>query len=487
MADELTPDICVIGGGPGGLAAAAAAADAGAKVVLVERGRLGGNNLVRGSVPSKALLASADVYATLRKAPDFGVNGAPLQVDLPRVRDYMAAAADAIGATCAPERLAALGIAVVNGTARFANPDLVAVETTAIRARHFVIAAGSTPAMPDLPGLDTAEPFTFAEAFDLTRRPSHLIVLGAGAHALEIAQAYARLGMDATVVSETAALPEADPELAAIVVDRLRAEGIGLRVGVKVTQVARRRSGLRISLTDPADGEINIDGSHVLVATGRRPDVEALGLAAAGIASGPDGISVDRNLRTANRRAYAIGDAIGGPPLAERARREGVAVIRNIMRRVPVGMPAAHVPFVAFTDPALAQVGLSEADARARHRDIRVVRIPYAGNERAEIEHDANGVIKVITTASGSRILGAGVAGGHASELIAPFALAIANGLGLAALSAFVPPYPTRSEMVPRLATGDRGGAASLGATRGVGSLTEEWLKRIIGLARNLG
>ncbi len=487
MAEELTPDICVIGGGPGGLAAAAAAAGAGAKVVLVERGRLGGNNLTFGSIPSKALLTSADIYATLRNAPEFGVNGAPLQVDLSRVRDHMAVAAEAIGRNYAPERLAALGIAVVTGAARFANADLVAVDTTGIRAGHFIVATGGAPAMPELPGLDSAEPFTFLEAFDLTRRPSHLIVLGAGSYALEVAQAYARLGMDTTVVSETAALPEADPELAAIIVDRLRAEGIGLRAGVKVTQVARRRSGLRLSLIDPSDGEINIEASHLLVATGRRPDIDVLGLSSAGIASTGDGITVDRNLRTTNRRAYAIGDAIAGPPLAERARREGVAVIRNILRRVPVGSPAANVPLAVFTDPALAQVGLSESEARTRHRDIRVVRIPYAGNDRAEIEHAPYGTVKVVATANGKRILGAGIVGRNATDLIAPFALAIANGLGLDAISAVAAPYPTRSELAPRLASGDHGGTASLGVARSVGGLTEEWLKRIIGVTGNLG
>ncbi|HVZ13684.1 MAG TPA: NAD(P)/FAD-dependent oxidoreductase [Bauldia sp.] len=487
MAEELTPDICIIGGGPGGLAAAAAAAEAGASVVLVERGRLGGNNLTRGSVPSKALLASADVYAALRRAPELGVNGAPLQVDLPRVREHMATASDAIGLNYTPERLAAFGVTAISGIARFASPDLVAVETTAVRAGHFIIATGAAPAVPEIAGLDGAEALTFADAFDLTRRPSHLIVLGAGAYALEIAQAYARLGMDATVISETAALPECDPELATIVVDRLRAEGIGLRAGAKVTQVARRRSGLRLSLIDPADGEMSIDGSHLLVAGGRQPDVEALGLAAAGIAAAADGIAVDGNLRTTNRRVHAIGDAIAGPPLAGRARLEGTAVVRNILRRVPVRSPAAHVPSVAFTDPGLVEVGLSENEARVRHRAIRVARIPYAGNDRAAIEHDPYGVIKVVATASGNRVLGAGIVGRHAAELIAPFALAIANRLGLEALSAFVPPYPTRSELAPRLATGDRGGAATLGAGQRVGSLTEEWLKRIIGTTGNLG
>jgi pyruvate/2-oxoglutarate dehydrogenase complex dihydrolipoamide dehydrogenase (E3) component len=487
MADELTPDICVIGGGPGGLAAAAAAATAGAKVVLVERGRLGGNNLTRGSVPSKALLASAEVYAMLRKAPEFGVNGAPLQVDLPRVRDHLVTAADAIGRTYSQERLAALGITVVTGEARFANPDLVTVETTGIRARRVIVAAGGATVPPELPGLEGAEPLTLADAYELSARPTHLIVVGGSAYALELAQAYTRLGMDATVVSETSALSEADPEHAAIVVDRLRAEGVGVRAGVKVTQVARRRGGLRLSLVDPVDGEINLDGSHLLVASGRRPDVDTLGLAAAGVTFTSDGITVDRNLRTTNRRIYAIGDAIAGPALAERARREGAAVVGHILRRVPVGRPGANIPFVAFTDPALAQVGMSEGEARAGRHSIQVVRIPFAGNERAEIEHDRHGAVKVITSASGARILGASIVGRHAPELITPFALAISNGLGLGALSALAPPYPTLSELAPRLAADAQGGASPSGAARGIGSLTEEWLRRIIGVTGNLG
>ena len=485
MAGELTPDICIIGGGPGGLAAAAAAASAGAKVVLIERGRLGGNNLVTGSIPSKALLASAAVYEALRSGPRFGVTGAPLQVDLVRARQHIGQATEGVAAGLTPERLAALGITVIAGEARFASPELIAVETTAIRARHVIIATGGAPAMPDIPGLDGAEALTFADAFELTRHPSHLVVLGGGPYALELAQAYNRLGMDATVISETPFLPDFDPEHAAIVTDRLRAEGVGLRVA-KVTLIARRRSGLRLTLDDAGEGEAGFDASHLLVATGRMPDVERLGLAAGGIASTADGITVDRNFRTSNPRVRAIGDAIAGPALVERARGEGEAVVRSILRRVPAGK-ARTIPAAAFTDPGLAAVGMSEPEARLHHRSIRVYRFPIGDSDRAHIEHDRTGALKVIATVGGRRVVGASIVGRGAAELIAPWTLAVTNRLPLAAMESLVAAYPTRSEIDRRLVIPEAGGLQSLGLTSGIGSLTEEWAKRIIVAIRGRG
>jgi len=485
MAGELTPDICIIGGGPGGLAAAAAAGSAGATVVLIERGRLGGNNLVSGSIPSKALLASAAVYEALRSGPRFGVTGAPLQVDLPRIRQHISEAIDGVAAGLTPERLAVLGITVIAGAARFANPELVAVGTTAIRARHVIIAAGGARAMPEIPGLDTAEPLTFADVFELTRHPSHLVVLGDGPYALELAQAYTRLGMDATVISDGPFLPGFDPEHADIVTDRLKAEGVGLRIG-KVTLIAKRRSGVRVTLTDAGAGETGIDASHILVATGRVPDVEGLGLAAANIAWTADGITAGRNFRTSNPRVRAIGDAIAGLPLAERARAEGEAVVRSILRRVPAGRPEP-VPTAIFTDPGLAQIGMGEPEARLHHRTIRVHRFPLGDSDRAHIEHDRAGALKVITTSGGGRVLGASIVGRSAAELLAPWTLAVANRLPLSAMERLVAVYPTRSEIDRRLAIPEEGGLRSLGLTSSIGSLTEEWAKRIIAGVRSRG
>ncbi|HEY5080780.1 MAG TPA: NAD(P)/FAD-dependent oxidoreductase [Bauldia sp.] len=485
MAEELSPDICVIGGGPGGIAAALAVAADGVSVVLIEKGRLGGANLTSGTVPSKALLAAAELHEALRAGPSLGVTGAPLQVNFGKLRDHILAATEAIARNVSPERLTAAGVRVVAGEARFANPDMVVVGETLIRARRFIVAVGSQPEVPSYPGFETIETMTFAEAFELARKPAHLLVLGAGRHTLELAQAYLRLGIDTTVIDEGAALPDDDPELAAIVLDRLRAEGVRVRTGVKIQAIARRRGGIRVTIADPendatVDAGVPVDGSHLLVATGRMPAVEGLGLAAAGIEGNASGIVVDGNLRTTNRRVYAVGDAVAGPALATRAEIQARAVVRTILYRLPARDTASAVPIVAFTDPALASVGLGEAEARRRHPDARILRFPFIENDRAHIERQPAGMIKVMAT-GGGRILGAAIVGRDAGELIALWSLAVAGGLSLAAMRAFVPPYPTRSAISARVASPDE--SSLLGAS----GLTPLWRKRIIDLLWKLG
>ena len=475
MAEELTPDICVIGGGPGGIAAALAATAEGAPVVLVERGTAGGANLAYGSIPSKSLIAAASIYDALRAGPAFGVTGAPLQVNLGKVRDHIEAVQAAISPRVSAERLTALGVKVIAGKAWFTDRRTVAGGDYVIRARRFVLAVGAIPAIPQIPGLDTVEYTTVADAFDLSRKPAHLLVLGAGRHALELAQAHNRLGIDATVVDEAPALPDDDPELAAIVVDRLRAEGVRVRAGVKILSVARRRGGIRFTVADPAEGETAVDGSHLLVAAGRSPDVEGLGLAAAGIAHDKTGIVVDRRLRTTNRRVYAVGDAVAGPSLVARAEFQAARVVKSILFRRPQADDPRAVPSVTFTDPALASVGLSESEARARYKDVRTPRFPFVDNDLAEIEHVPAGMIKVVA-ASGGRILGAAIVGRDAGELIALWSLAIANRLPLSAMAALVAPYPTRSEIGRRVA-----------ADLPDAGLTPPLRRRIIELLRRLG
>jgi pyruvate/2-oxoglutarate dehydrogenase complex dihydrolipoamide dehydrogenase (E3) component len=479
MAEELTPDICVIGAGPGGIAAAKAAAAAGVPVVLVERAATGGHNLTAGTVPSKALIAAATIHEAFRAGPAFGVTGAPIQVNLGRVRSHIEETMAGIARNVSPERLSAQGIKVIIGAARFANPDLVVVGETQIKARRFIIATGSIPAVPQIPGLDTAEPMTLADGFDLTRKPAHLIVLGANRYALEFAQAYNRLGIDTTVIDEAAALPDVDPEIAIVLLDRLRAEGIRVRAGVKIAEVSRRRGGVRVLLTDPTEGEIAIDGSHIMIATGRWPDVESLGLAAAGIQWDKQGIVVDRQLRTTNRRVHAIGDVIAGAPLAGRAETQATGVVRSILYRVPLRDETATVPVVTWTDPAIASVGLDEAAARLHHRDIRVLRMPYSETDRAHIEREPAGVLKVIATASTGRVLGAAIVGRNAGELIEPWSLAVANRLGLSAMAGHLPPYPSRAMLNRALAAAEKPNQ-SLG-------LTSAWRQRIIALFRKLG
>ena len=475
MAQELTPDICVVGGGPGGVAVALAAAAEGVPVVLVERAAMGGSNLAHGAVPSQALIAAAAVNESLRRGPAFGVSGAPVQVNLGKVREHVAAVTEAVAATVSADRLTALGVHVINAAATFLDRTTMAAGDFVIRARRTVLAVGAQPSPPDLPGLDGVEIVAPESIFDLSRKPSHLIVLGATRAGLELAQAHARLGIDATVVDPQPPLADDDPELAEIVVDRLRAEGVRVRAPAKVASIARRRGGIRLVIDDGEEGETALDGSHLVVMTGRTPAVDGLGLAAAGIAHNKDGIVVDRRLRTANRRVYAVGDAIAGPARAARAEYEAARVMKAILFRLPFPYDPAAVPLVTATDPALATVGLSEAQAKRRYRAVRVLRFPFVANDRAQAERMPEGVVKVVAS-DGGRVLGAAIVGHDAGEQIALWALAIANRLPIGAMGAFPAPYPSRSDIARRVAASFAGPA-----------LTAPWRGRMIALLRRFG
>ena len=477
MAEELTPDICVIGGGPGGIAVAVNAANSGVPVVLVEKGRMGGTNLASGAVPSKAFIAAANYYETLRRGPAIGVTGAPLQVNFGKVNEHIRSVVEAVAPNVSAERLTGLGVRVIAAVARFADRNTVIAGDMTIRARRFVVATGSVPAVPDLPGLDGVDVMTVDAAFDVTRKPSHLLVLGADSRGLELAQAYNRLGVDATVIDEDEVLAGEDPELVAPIVERLSLEGVRFRVGSKITGFLRRRGGIRVTLLGAegdADGGITVDGSHLLVVKGRTPDFADLGLETAGISCGPAGIVVDRQLRTTNRRVYAIGDVVAGPALVGRAEHQADLVLRSILYRRAAARPAP-VPAGPVTEPAWAPVGLGEAAARGEHKDVRVFRHPFVENDLSQAERTTPGMIKIVTDRHG-RILGAAIVGRDAGEMIAFWSLAIANRLGVDEVLAGAPPYPTRSEISRRVA------AAFYGP-----GLTPAWRRRIIDLLRKFG
>jgi pyruvate/2-oxoglutarate dehydrogenase complex dihydrolipoamide dehydrogenase (E3) component len=474
MPEILEPDICVIGAGAGGLSVAAAAAAFGVPVVLVERGKMGGDCLNYGCVPSKSLLAAAKHAAASTHAPMFGVTYGPPTIDFARVRAHVRGVIAAIAPNDAKERFTGLGVRVIAGTAQFKDATTIAVgDAFEIKARRFVIATGSTPAIPPIAGLADTPHFTNETIFDLAECPSHLVVIGAGAVGLELAQAFRRLGAAVTVLEAATPLAKDDPECAAVVLDQLAREGVAIRSGVAVQRVAGADGKVQVVIGGTT--EQTIEGSHLLVATGRTPNVAELGLDRAGIACEPRGIVVDRRLRTSNKRVYAIGDVAGGLQFTHVANYHAGLVVRHALFRLPVRANDDALPWVTFTDPELAQVGLSEAEARRRKYKFQVLRWPYHENDRAQAERATRGHIKVITTRRG-RILGATIVGRNAGELIATWALAVGQRLNIRAIATTVLPYPTLGEIGKRATI-----------TFYTASLTSPMVRRIIAWLRRLG
>ena len=474
MPEILETDICVIGAGSGGLSVAAAAAGFGVPVVLIEKGRMGGDCLNYGCVPSKALIAAARRAADFATSAEFGVSAGKPTIDFPRVRDHVRRVIAAIAPNDSKERFGGLGVRVIAGTARFKDAATVAVDNLEVKARRFVVATGSSPAIPPIPGLADTPHLTNETIFDLDACPEHLVVIGAGPVGLELAQAFRRLGADVTVVEAATPLAKDDAECAEVVLDQLKRDGVVIRLGVVVTRVGRADGKIRVVIAR-GDGDETIDGTHLLVAAGRSPNTADLGLDAAGIKYERRGIVVDKRLRTTNRRVYAIGDVTGGLPLTHVANYHAGLVVRHALFRLPVRVDHDSIPWVTFTEPELAQAGLTEAEARKRNHKIRVLRWPYHENDRAQAERATQGHIKVITTRYG-RILGATIVGMNAGELIATWTLAISQRLNIRALAGSVVAYPTLAEVGKRAAI-----------TYFTGSLTSPLVRRIIVWLRRLG
>jgi pyruvate/2-oxoglutarate dehydrogenase complex dihydrolipoamide dehydrogenase (E3) component len=446
--DIVETDLCVIGGGSGGLTVAAGAVQLGARVVLVEGGAMGGDCLSTGCVPSKALIAAAARAQAMRGAGRFGIRAAEPVIDHAAVSDHVQGVIAAIAPHDSQARFEALGVRVIRAWARFAGPAEVEAGGTRIRARRFVIATGSGPFVPPIPGLDTVPFLTNETLWSLRERPAHLVIIGGGPIGLEIAQAHARLGARVTVIEAAAALGREDPEAASVVLARLRAEGAEIVERTQAERVTASGDGAAIVVTA---GGRDIAGSHLLVAVGRAPRLAGLGLAAAGIASGPKGITVDRGLRTTNRRVWAIGDAAGGLQFTHVAAWHAGLVLRAALFCLPVRADPRAIPRVTFTDPELARIGPTEAEARALHGDrIEVLRHGYADNDRAQAERETEGFAKILVLRG--RPIGATIVGPAAGEAISLLALAISARLRIGALAGMVAPYPTLGEIVKRAA-----------------------------------
>lgn len=451
MAELLKPDICVIGAGSGGLSVAAAAAAFGVSVVLIEKGRMGGDCLNYGCVPSKALIAAAKRANNSAMAGIFGVDAQP-NIEFARTYRHVRNVIAATAPNDSAQRFAGLGVRVITGAARFTDPITVKVDGGAmIQARSFVVATGSSPAIPPIEGLALTPHLTNETIFDLSELPSHLLVLGGGSVGLELGQAFYRLGAPVTVVEAARPLSRDDAECVEIVLDALAREGVEVQAGTSVKSVRQAQGGVELVVTCGV-AEETITGSHLLVAAGRVPNLDGLGLEEAGIAFTKAGIVVDRSLQTSNRRVYAIGDAVAGAMMFTHvANYHAGLVIRHALFRLPVKVRYNAVPWVTFTDPELAHVGLTDEQARKQGYRIRVMRSPYYENDRAQAERMTEGHVKVVTSVRG-RILGATIVGAYAGELIAPWTLAINQGLNIRAVAEMVAAYPTFGEANKRAA-----------------------------------
>lgn len=449
--DIISADICIVGGGPGGIALAIGAAAFGQRVVLIERHKLGGDSLNYGCAPSKSLIAAARYAGSVRAAGKFGVITSSVSIDHKAVRQAIRSNISGLALNASPERLSGFGVRVIPATGSFTDRETITTAGYKVKARRFVIATGSSPVIPDIPGLSSVPYFTNETIFDVDIPIPHLVIIGAGRTGLELAQAYRTLGSDVTVVDNAKPLAQADPELSGPLLAKLNAEGIAIHARTALTRISSANNLIRIEASK--DGQpLGIDGTHLLIAAGRKPNIANLGLDAAGIKHNRSAIKVNGGLRTSNRKVYAIGDVNGVSTTTAEATDDAAIVLKRILFRLPASRKTRTVPSAIFTAPELASAGLSEDAARAKYRRIRVLRWAYSETDRSHIDRETGGHVKVVLTNDG-KILGAHILGTGAAEMIALWSLAISQGLNIKAVAATIIPYPTLAEVSKKAAS----------------------------------
>lgn len=412
---------------------------------------MGGDCLNTGCVPSKSLIAVANVAQTVRSSHRFGITTGDMEIDGARVNRYVRSVIEKIAPHDSVERFTELGCRVISAHAEFVDGRSLQAGSFTVRARRFVLATGSRPAIPPIPGLGNIPFLTNETIFETITIPTHLVIIGAGPIGCEMAQAHRRLGATVTLIDQDRLLGKEDPESVHVVRDAFVAEGIECIEGVSVINIARTDPGVAVTYAQ-AGREHQVTGSHLLIATGRRANVENLGLDKAGVRVGSQGIEVDSRLRTSNKRIYAAGDVIGGPQFTHVASYHAGIVLRNALFRLAARNTSKAIPRVTYTDPEIAHVGLDAAEARDTYGDhIHVVRANFSDNDRAQAEGTTAGFLKAIVGKRG-HILGATIVGPHAGELILPWVLAISKGHKIGDMASLIAPYPTLSEVTKRAA-----------------------------------
>lgn len=419
----------------------------GARVVLVEGGEMGGDCLNAGCVPSKALLAAGKAAQAMRIGATFGIAPVEPVIDFAAVKDHVARTIATIAPMDSQERFENFGVRVIRAFGSFTSPRDLGAGDFSIRARRFVIATGSRPFVPPIPGIDTVPYLTNETIFGQRDRPDHLLILGGGPIGVEMAQAHRRLGCAVTLIEGAKALGRDDPDCAAVLLAALGAEGVTIKLGHSVARLRAIPQGIEAVLDD---GE-TVTGSHLLVAAGRAVALDRLNLAAAGVEFTRKGVTVGANLRSTNRRIFAVGDAASGLQFTHVAGAHAGIVIRQALFGLPARFATNAVPWVTYTDPELAQVGLTEAEARTQYGDaLTVLRQDFHHNDRATAEAKAHGMLKLMVVKG--RPVGVSIVGPQAGELIGLWALAISAKLKISTIAGMIAPYPTLGEISKRAA-----------------------------------
>ncbi len=444
---HLKTDILVIGAGSGGLSVAAGAVQMGADVILLEGHKMGGDCLNYGCVPSKALLAAGHAAHAMTTGAAMGITPVAPQIDYAAAKDHVARVIAQIEPVDSQERFEGLGVKVIRAFGRFTGPATVQAGDDTISARRIVVATGSSPLVPPISGLSDVPYLTNETLFDLREKPDHLLIIGGGPIGMEMAQAHRRLGCEVTVIEGATALGKDDPELAAVVLDHLRQEGITIAEDALAAEIRGQAGAIEVAVKD---GRV-FKGTHLLVAVGRKSNTDTLNLEAAGIETTRQGIKVDDRMRTTNKRVFAIGDVAGGLQFTHVAGYHAGLIIRQALFGLPARQKTAHIPWATYTDPELAQVGLTEAAARKQYgAALEVARFDYHHNDRAIATLQTKGLIKVMVHKG--RPVGVSIVGHQAGELIALWSMAIANNLKMSAIAGMVAPYPTIAEINKRAA-----------------------------------
>ncbi len=450
MVKKINTDLCVIGAGSGGLSVAAGAAQLGRKVVLIEKGKMGGDCLNYGCVPSKALLAAGKRAQAMGDAEKFGIANAAPEIDFLKVHSHVHKVIAAIEPNDSQERFEGFGVKVIREAARFTGKREVAAGEYHIRAKHFVVATGSSPFVPPIIGLDETAYLTNENIFDLQERPDHLIIVGGGPIGVEMAQAHHRLGAKVTLVETGTILGKDDPELVDVIRRKLVDEGIVLKERARVVEACGSNGAIEVVIEGGGEKK-KLTGSHLLIATGRRANIDGLNLEAAGIEYSPRGIKTDQRLRSTNKRVFVAGDVAGGRQFTHVAGYHAGVIVQNILFKMPTKNKEHIAPWVTYTDPELAHVGFTEDMAKSQNLKHTIARWSFAENDRAQAEYATNGLVKLVI-GKGGKILGASIVGKNAGDLIGPWALALANGLKIRAFTNMIAPYPTLGEVSKRAA-----------------------------------